>query len=107
LGYGLRVRTTRSVSIVALLTGLVGCGGSHAAASACKGLPVATQRPRGGVLLLGGRLTKRDLCATIGTPRTLTQGAHDEQIWSYKPGPTFTLKDGKVIKIDGRATIGG
>jgi hypothetical protein len=58
--------------------------------------------------LFGGRLTKRDICATLGNPRSLTTDSHGRQTWSYKPdGPTFTFRGDNVTKINGRATIGG
>lgn len=99
--------TAHAAPLLIGATLLASCGGANRAPAACNGLPT-THHPKGGFIALGGPLTKRDLCATIGTPRSISTDSHGQQLWSYKPdGATFTLRGQRVTKLNGHAIIGG
>ncbi len=88
---------------------IAGCGGTSISQRPCAGLPTA---PYGGhfLVLFGAlnRLTKKDVCAHIGAPRSVKALPDGRELWSYGPNTvTVTFKHGRVVATRGKAPIGG
>ncbi len=91
----------RALAAAVLLAALAGCGSEpqRTVATACEGLPTASD---GAEEILSGaldRLDRRQLCRRLGRPDVLTPRG-DREAWTYD-GMTWVLDpDGRLVAFE-------